>query len=239
MPTIWLRRAALLFVFVGPVPGCRGPGVPVVVVCVGDSITAGTVRAGVNDVEGGWPGRLGRLLGHRARVVNRGIGGATAGLWAGTAAPRATAIYLRLMERRWPELAGADDAPLLDRVLVHDRPDVVVVLLGVNDLRVDDSRDGERRLLGDLERLVRDARLVVPNVLVVTLPPVPGLSREAVARVNTGILELGAPVISVWAEMDGREGLFADGVHPTPEGHQALAEIVRDTLVARGIVDRP
>ena len=53
-------------------------------VCLGDSITLGITRGGIPakiDSKGGYPGRVQRRLGNAARVLNRGLGGATAGNW--------------------------------------------------------------------------------------------------------------------------------------------------------------
>jgi hypothetical protein len=51
------------------------------IVCLGDSITEGVTRVGSADSAGGYPGRLQRRLGDRARIVNRGVGGASTRLW--------------------------------------------------------------------------------------------------------------------------------------------------------------
>ncbi len=138
------RRTRVLALLPALLAACgHDPATPRVVAFLGDSITYGTVRAGPHgtgrDRAGGYPGRLQRLLGPRARVLNRGVEGATAGFWLLDPREGDGGTY-------WNVLKGLLDTPptgepppgaqsLALAVLGRDRPDVVVILLGVNASR--------------------------------------------------------------------------------------------------------
>ena len=205
---------------------------PRVVAFLGDSITYGTVRAGPHgagrDPAGGYPGRLQRLLGPRARVLNRGVGGATAGFWLLDAPPTGEPP------------PGARSLALA--VLGRDRPDVVVILLGVNDLSMEWRRRGDAVVdvaLERLEKLRGQLASIAPTVLLATPLPNhrdPAALVDALARgiraAHPDALPLGERFTAA-----GWEHLLSDEVHPNEEGYELLARAVADELQRRGLVD--
>jgi lysophospholipase L1-like esterase len=191
----------------------RGPHV----LLVGDSVTDCGRRTDPDGLGDGYVRLLadGPLRG--ARVTNRGVGG-----------------------DRAADLAARWDADVL-----RARPDVLSVLVGINDTwrRYDSGvptpaaafEATYRALLGSaLAAGVRRLVLVEPFVLPVT----PEQERwwdedlgERVGVVRRLAAEHGAtlvPAATHLAALAGRTGaaaLAADGVHPTPAGHRALADL--------------
>ena len=135
------------------------------IVCIGDSIAYGVLRPKVTDPLGGYPMRLHAHLGDRATIINRGIPGTTTAHWLERELSEG---LLRIIQDSWKdfELPAPSDssASLLLNILRYDRPDIVIFLLGVNDLvgisdhdqAIDDAADR-------LQELVRQAGSVAPR----------------------------------------------------------------------------
>jgi lysophospholipase L1-like esterase len=249
-----LIRALLLALLVS----CTGPTEDharnPTIACMGDSITAGVIHSSSAtapteiDPEGGYPGRLQALLGDRAHVLGRGIGGATTTLWLAPfgAADQRQTIWQALHSLHWndfpPSETPAAATSVFDAVLVHDRPDVVVLLIGTNDLRVPpfDNPDVVARTADGIDRLVRDAQTHAHTVLVATLLPQRLAPAERVDRMNDRIraaypdyLPLGERFAAA-----GWEHLLGDDIHPNQAGYAVLARTLADELTARGVVSR-
>lgn len=183
------------------------PSLPAVerplVVFLGDSLTAGY---GVDEAQA-FPAVVARRLaesGSPAKIVNAGVSGDTT----------------------------AGGLARLDWVL-RQEPDVLVVGLGANDgLRGLDLDEAERNLRAVVSRAQESGVLVL--LLGMRMPPSHGADYaqrfaamyEAVAR------DLG--VASVPFLLEGVGGVaelnLADGIHPTPRGHEVLAENVTPYL---------
>jgi lysophospholipase L1-like esterase len=129
------------------------------------------------------------------------------------------------------ELAARFQGDVLDR-----RPEAVVIMGGTNDvlqgLPVDAS-------VLSLEAMVRQARDAGVEVWIVRPPPINHLylkpvdaMAEAQAEVarETGATYVGLGDSLVSPDGDWLPGLSYDGVHPTPEGAQALAGAILDGL---------
>jgi lysophospholipase L1-like esterase len=182
----------------------------------GDSITEGVTSPAPTilrrlDFPDAYPGQLQAMLAERyaaqtIEVLNRGIGGE------------------RLDEGR-ERLPG---------VLAADRPDVLLLLEGVNNIRNVPTRE----LAGDLDEMVRDARRRNIDVLLATLLPVsdareagrPGTQR-AIRDLNEEIAGIankngiGAPVDLHTLFLQNPSLLGMDGLHPTPVGYTRMAEV--------------
>jgi lysophospholipase L1-like esterase len=242
---------AALMVAVAVAPA--GPGVIPVhrIVCLGDSITSGITHTrrdlsgAEQDSLGGWPGRLERVL-DGVRVINRGIGGATTTLWLADSTTGPTAALWRLHHTLWPDATTAPvrdgDDSLALAVLHEDRPDLVVILLGVNDLANPDGNESPSAVVdaaaSRLDQLRREALSVTPNVLVATVLPNHREPAELHERLNERIRETYPdylPFGERFAAADW-ERLLADAVHPNERGYALLAKIAADELVARGLV---
>jgi len=205
-------------VHVSAIPRLRGTKI----VAFGDSITAGVasdplpLARPLIDLEGSYPRTLRDLLAARytaqsITVINEGIPGES----VISAAP-----------------TGQSGEDRLEDVVLRHRPDVLIVLEGVNGLSsstVDDISEGLRR---GVRRAVRDG---VPLVIVSTI--LPGLPEgtkppdpKAVDALNHEIrwwapreaarLADTHPIIAA----DPRRFIGRDGLHPTPDGFRRMAE---------------
>ena len=131
-------------------------------------------------------------------------------------------------------------------VLNADKPDVVLLLEGANDLNhyliaTGDSDEGVTPAARALEEMVDTARKKGVPVLLATLPPQDpegnnGRSAGSVPKLNDAIRRLaqGDDVIIVdlfnglGGVPDGSIG--ADGLHPTPAGYDRIAQIWFDAI---------
>lgn len=234
-------------------PGARTSSV-VVIDAIGDSITAGYVHSGdANgrraqfDPEGGYPGRLGMLLDDGTRIRRRGVGGSTLATW--TAEPRGNPADLEaLLRSLWPDLPSSARLPrprqsALSWTLDVDRPDVVILLLGVNDLWLDALVGGPpdaRGAAGRVSRAAASARARGSRVLVATLLPNARDPEGALEEFNRTLCELEPDCLRLDRDFAraGGTALLGDEIHPSPAGHQAIAESMADALVAAGISHR-
>lgn len=172
---------------------------PVRVVFLGDSLTAG-LGLGAEDAYPAQLGRTWRAAGLAVEVVNAGVSGDTT----------------------------AGGASRLDWIL-GQKPDVVVVALGANDmLRGLPPEEAEANLRGILGR----ARAAGADPVLVGMKANPTLGPDYVTRFD-GLYprlagELGVPLVPFL--LDGVAGVpglnQADGIHPTAEGQARLAALV-------------
>lgn len=224
-----MKRTLLTAVLLGLAVAQRAHGQAVV--CVGDSITAGSALAQGHT----WPALLQARLGSRAHVTNLGVGGAT--LLAGTDRP-----YLET--ERWsaqPDLAA----------------EVVIVMLGTNDTVLSSTRrcweqapNLERDLTALLDAI--EERFDAPRVLLCSPPPTfpgkAGLTPERAADLRERApraAQLAAHYARAAATRPGVDyvelartfdaGQVTDGVHLNPFGAAAIAD--RMAAVLRTPVD--
>ena len=190
--------------------GCRGapPPVPPVLLCAGDSITAG-----------GYPWYLQRHLdeaGYRLKVINAGEKGNTSGEYLG---------YLRrshLIERTRPRW-------ILLQLGTND------VRCDGDATPLDRFRENLEAIL-DIAAGQRDPDGAAPRVLLATIPPVPvevpgqfdAASRTRVeGEINPAIREIAArralPLVDNHRLFVSRPALLP-AVHPSEQGYRALAE---------------
>jgi lysophospholipase L1-like esterase len=227
---------------------------PPVISCLGDSITYGLVggegggKRSRRDPEGGFPGRLQRRLGGAARVVNRGLGGSTTRMWLGMPGSedrRLAQILLATMQ--WQDFTAADGerAPesLALATVERDRPDVVVLLIGINDLLIERFRVAPERVVPEtLERLVglrRQVATVAPVVLVSTLLPNARDPPDMIAAMNAAIRARWPdhlPLGENFAALDWPR-LLGDPIHPNEAGQEVIASMLETQLRQRGLVE--
>ena len=201
----------------------------------GDSITAGAVEyndsvASILEIERdkAYPTVLRDLLAQRyprqdISVLNAGYQGEPAGCALG---------------------ASFCGASRISRVIDESRPHALLLLQGVIDLS-EGGLSSVSQMLDGLKFMVRDARRRgVTHIFISTLLPQKPGSRawamDAIVPANARIRDLavseGVYLVDAYAGMVGQEAIFIgkDGLHPTPEGYQALARIffeaIRDRL---------
>ncbi|CAN0356839.1 unnamed protein product, partial [Ectocarpus sp. 4 AP-2014] len=192
---------------------------PIRVACVGASVTFG--RGLPNRREQCYPAVLQRLLDGRngrgrCRVRNFGYSGAT--------------IARGSNEPYWqtPSFTSA----------TRFEPQIVLIMLGTNDAQFANS-DARLTLAGDLADLVEHYRGLGAEALVAdpppAFPPVPEIDFEALADVVRPTIrrvagELEAPLIDFLSPLRNAASHFPDGLHPTAEVAQRLAQIAFDAV---------
>jgi len=185
--------------------------------------------AGDSLTEQGYPPYLRRILnreGIPARVANFGRSGATSGEYL---------AFLKENEDR----------------LKEERPDVILVALGTNDLRTDHDFTPTDVFRMNLEAIIEKFRTFrsragkIPAIFLATIPDIPlgdlpVFDAESVRRVqdeiNPAIREIavaaGLQVVDIQAALTGRPDLLP-GVHPSIDGYRVMAETWRKALPSR------
>jgi lysophospholipase L1-like esterase len=220
------------------------------IVCLGDSITAGVTRSidppapPEIDPEGGYPGRLARRFAGRALIRGRGLGGATVSRWLSPPSDPTTAPFWTHLRTQYPDLPATPRAgvpSLAMAVLAVDDPDVVVILLGVNDLHADAASAGSHAVDGvadQLRRLRIQVAATVRTVMVSTVLPnhrdPPAVRDGLNARIRADHPDF-VPLGERFTEA-GWESLLGDEIHPNARGYATLADSLANELVRRGIV---
>lgn len=144
-------------------------------------------------------------------------------------------------------LAGQRAAEDLDRfnhAVSEARPNVILLMEGANDLNAPlGQTDVDNRInetVGAVEDMVRSAGRQQLPVFVATLPPQRAGGPKAGAaafldRYNQGLKTMaankGAQVVDVFAQVPVTD-IGADGLHPTENGYQRIAEIWLEALKA-------
>lgn len=185
--------------------------------------------AGDSLTEQGYPPYLRRLLvreGIPARVVNYGKSGHTSG------------EYLEYLEKSWERMS-------------EERPDVILIQLGTNDLRTDHDFTSAELFRGNLKKIIEKFRAFrtragkIPEILLATIPAIPPGSlvnfddesrRRVEAEINPAIRALAAVERLPLAENHGvfvRRPDLLPGVHPSPEGYRLMAESFRNAFRSR------
>lgn len=190
---------------------------PLRVACIGDSITYGDQLP--DRAVQSYPAVLERLAGGRFAVRNFGVNATTA--LPGTG-------------RAWTGTPACRDA-------LAFAPDLVVVMLGINDLAFP-GRHGEYP--AGLRDILRRFQTLpsAPRVFLCTLTPIAPAEAQAPANqtirdtLNPAIravaAETGAQVIDISAAFPNREELLPDGLHPAPAGAEIIARAVLAALDA-------
>jgi lysophospholipase L1-like esterase len=217
---------------------------------IGDSITQGLTHSGSGtvkaqfDSKGGYPGRLQAELGDRVEVVGRGFGGSTTTLWLDV--PRATPEQVRrFLEANWssfhPKGPPIEGQSPIDYILDVDRPEVVLLFIGVNDLTTAGGKDVDPGKIA--ERVATLARIArkkpyVRAVLVATLLPNRRDPADALAETNRRICALEPRCVRLDEAFvaAGGERLLGDEIHPKEEAYAVIAATFARALRDRGLV---
>ena len=131
----------------------------------------------------------------------------------------------------------------LPSVLDEDRPDVLLMLEGVNAVRALTAARQERHL----ETMITEAKRRGIDVIIATVMPVAPDGRlqpaseymTAIRALNTRIVQLAhrhqlGNVVDLFALFEANMHLLgADGLHPSVEGQTRIAEAFRDEIVRR------
>jgi lysophospholipase L1-like esterase len=211
----------------GPSPTAPGtPRAPVRYVALGDSFTIGTSVA----ISERWPNQLVAALGDRVPielVANLGVNGYTSG---------------DVVREQLPELADL-------------RPDLVTILIGVNDVvrsrPIDEYRTNVQQILGAVLDVVPRERIVVVATPDYTRAPRgaeygdPTQQRKEIAAFNAAIQEMAGERgiafvdIAPIADQAGNDAALVarDQLHPSGEQYrrwvELIAPVVEDLLGCR------
>jgi lysophospholipase L1-like esterase len=191
----------------------------------GDSLTEGTISPDTYtlavDRPQSYPSQLQELL--RARytdqtitVVNEGCGG------------ELTSGGSMFCEGGVARLPG---------VLDREKPQVLLLMHGANDLRIEREIPN---IIGALETMVGQAQRVGVTVMIASLPPQnpEGSRGDAAHRLPRYTSEIqrmaadeGALFVDLYNVLGTWQGLVGvDGLHPTPTGYQKIAAVWRDEI---------
>lgn len=236
------RRTAIAITLLAlAAPGAAGSPPARVIACLGDSITFGITHHADRDLLGGYPGRLQRRLGAGVHVLNRGLSGTTTDFWLTPPASEDGRSIWRGLLQLWPDLPRGEPSSTATSItratLDADRPALVVVLLGVNDLG---ARPADAHIVEQtsarLERIRQEASSPGRTVLLATLLPNRRDPAEPRERLNAllraehpDVLPLGERFAAApWTQ------LLGDEIHPSEDGYETLAGILAEELARRG-----
>lgn len=180
------------------------PTAAVRVACVGDSITAAS----------GYPTYLQTMLGENYTVGNFGVMG--------------SAVTFK------------SDKPYVNQFAFQRakvfNPDIVVIMLGTNDARtnnyphIEDFSENYKRIVSDFQALQTQ-----PEIWLVEPPPIynntmdlkeTNLVQGVLPNIQQVSIDLHLPVINVYAALTNHSEYFGDGVHPSSEGAELIANEV-------------
>lgn len=231
----WLLAGLLAATLPLVAPTARADEPPLRVLLVGDSVTQGSV--------GDWTWRYRLWQQFRAAGVAVDLVGPHDGLYDVDTDQQVAGGYLDPAfdtdhAARWGMKLSAMETPIGDLVAAY-HPDVVVELLGVNDLRYDDRTPAEvENLLGGL---VTDARAADPGVDVV-LGALPQLWVDGVPAVNGALPSIAAALDAAGSRVvatDIGAGFGPqdtwDGGHPSATGEMEIAVSVAAALARIGV----
>ncbi len=193
----------------------RTPYNPIRVACVGDSITQGS----------GYPNALQDLLGPTYKVANFGVGGSAIN-------PNSEKPYA--------------SQPTYQIAQMYN-PDIVVIMLGTNDAKQSSQRDIEN-FTTNYEKLVMQFQALrsSPDVWLVEPPPILNntldlaeahLVEDVIPGIKQAASDLNLPMIDVHLALSDQPELLCDGVHPTNEGAQVIAEQVSQAIISNATSD--
>ena len=189
------------------------------IACVGDSITYGCMLR--NRGKNNYPAVLNRLLGENYCVNNFGYTDRTA--------------------------IKSGDLPFTNEKLYKKsldfNPNIVVFLLGSNDSKA--KNWNEEKFINDYKEII-DGYLALNSLkkLYILVPPplfevrgkvLYGLRKEVVANeicpaIRRIAQEKGVECIDLYEIFKDKKELFADGVHPNPNGSKLLAQSVYEVI---------
>lgn len=191
---------------------------PVSIVCVGNSITEGI---GASSSDYAWPAQMGRLLGGKYAVLNRGVSGTTMG--------RKTNFPYWSTER-FRQAKEAD-------------PQILFIALGTNDADPNRWKQWGGEFKSDYLAMVEEFRQNGRNpIIYCVLPPCHFptassqlnniLENQLIPQVRQVAREVGAYVVDFHSPTQDMNALFPDNTHPNDVGAAALAAIAGEAISA-------
>ena len=207
LPRLALLPLLLLSSLTAPAQDTTG-GAPIVVACVGDSITAGV---GAKPHSNCYPLQLQRMLGAGYKVMNFGNSGKTL-----------------LKKGDYPYWT----TPTFQQALAS-KPAVVTIMLGTNDTKPQNWKFKDE-FVADYKDMIAQFQALdtKPKIFVVRPPYVPGKGNyginepamlEELPMIDSIAKDDNLPEIDVYAATEGKDSFFPDRVHPNNLGAFAIA----------------
>lgn len=204
---------------------------PVVVVCIGDSITFG---AGVNSSEKTYPGKLQKLLGSSYTVKNRGGNGRTLQRDGKDSEDDPEGMQMTIWDSMYYNNAIADN------------PEIMIVMFGTNDAKWF-NWNAEQYEATYVELINTFKALETSPDIYIMIPPaafepqeegeegVPSIDRDVVANELGPIVRrvaesTGSGLIDIYSITKDHPEYFPDGIHPNAEGNTVIAQTVYDAV---------
>jgi lysophospholipase L1-like esterase len=221
--------------------GKRDAASAVPVICFGDSITAGVGAT----PETRWEAVLQQLGAGRIRTINEGMSGRTL---ADAVSPRERGKFSN--GRQEPLPPDGTNTLAQDVVLRHLEAEVLVIALGVNDLKNNrtDGADKSALALRNAATLIEQVRAVRPDLRIVLCCPA-NINPQAVNEINRSKkydAQTHAWIKTLSVKFRGlakskrvaycdlepvvSPANYTDGLHPNEQGHRQIAEAVWKTL---------
>lgn len=183
------------------------------VVCIGDSITYGQGVMNSRDVDS-YPAQLAELLGDNYQVINYGL-------------PNRTLQSTGNMP--YPQESFYEES------LTQDA-DIVIIMLGSNDSKPDfwnasQYEEEYTALIAQYQSMASNPAvfIMIPPAIFLEEPDSGDCSDEIVREELIPILkriseETGAALIDLYSLTENHPEWYADGLHPTKEGNEAIAQ---------------
>ncbi|MDY5973900.1 GDSL-type esterase/lipase family protein [Streptococcus hyovaginalis] len=196
---------------------------PIAIAAVGDSITFGAGVAATRETDS-YPALLEKALGKEYRVVNYGLSGRT--LLSNTAKP-----YFK---------------EALAKKSFQDNPDMVIIMLGTNDSRINYWREADYKK-EYLNVIKRYQKLKSKPTVYVMIPPKVFFENPSPNYPNNAIVEkrlrkvipeiaekAGVAVIDQYDATKDHPEWFPDQLHPDLKGNQAIVKTILKQTPLKG-----
>lgn len=191
------------------------------VICVGDSLTYSQGVMGSRKTDA-YPSILARLLGEEYQVLNYGLPNRTL---------QSTGNMPYCNEDFYTESLAQD-------------ADIVIIMLGSNDSKPD-FWNAERfekeytQLVQQYQNMASapEVYIMIPTAIYLENPDSGDCSdeivREELAPIITRVAEAtGAKLIDLYIVTEGHPDWYKDGLHPTAEGNEAIAQVICEAILA-------
>jgi len=188
---------------------------PLVVACVGDSITA---RGGNH----AYPAQLANMLGPDWKVENFGVSGTT------------LMTHANNPYEKYPIFQNA----------LTSKADVVVIMLGTNDTKAANWPGKKEFFAGDYKELIGQFKAMEnkPRIFIMKSPYIVATNRltmsdaaviEQAALIDQIAHDENVGVLDAHTPTAGHDEFYTDGVHPNPAGTGLISKTVYEALTGK------